>query len=183
MPSKLIFLILLSFIKYEFILTKSSSTIIVIRHGEKISDDYTDLSKEGQARADCLPELFTKDKLGYVPSKIYANKRSDSSTRAYDTVVPLAKYLGLKIQEFEKSSENQLYKFVTEVLLKDTHDVILVSSGHKHIPYISKLLGEEVDVSGKTGFDKYFIFRDGKLIEKGLQSNYIAKCIKEKLNK
>ena len=76
---------------------KSSQTIILIRHGEKISDDHTDLSPEGQARAKCLPELFTRDKLGYVPAKIYANKRSFTSTRPYDTVFPLAKYLGLEI--------------------------------------------------------------------------------------
>jgi len=200
---KLLFIILLSFIqskKSSF--KKSSQTIILIRHGEKISDDYSDLSPEGQARADCLPELFTKDELGYTPSKIYANERTLSSTRPYDTVTPLAEYLGLEIEEFKKSNKNSaknllsledakltksskkvIKDFVENTLLKDEHDVILVCSSHQVIPIISNLLGKEVDASGDKGFDKYFIFQNGKLVEKGKQSDYISKCIKEKLNK
>ena len=193
MLPKLLFIIVLSFIQFKFNLMKSSQTIILIRHGEKISDDYTDLSPEGQARAKCLPELFTRDKLGYVPAKIYANKRSYTSTRPYDTVFPLAKYLGLEIEEFKKSSSKKLkdiFKkytdrktkdFVENILLKDEHDIILVCSSHLNIPIISELLGEKVDVSGKIGFDKYFIFQNGKLIKEGKQSDYIANCIQQKL--
>ena len=190
---KLLFFILLSFIQFESTLMKSSQIIILIRHGEKISDDYTDLSPEGQARAKCLPELFTRDKLGYVPDKIYANKKSYTSTRSYDTVIPLAKYLGLEIEEFKKSSSKKLkdiFKnysdrktrdFVENILLKDEHDIILVCSSHLNIPIISELLGKKVDVSGKIGFDKYFIFQNGKLIKEGKQSDYIEKCIHQKL--
>ena len=193
MLPKLLFIIVLSFIQFEFNLMKSSQTIILIRHGEKISDDHTDLSPEGQARAKCLPELFTRDKLGYVPAKIYANKRSFTSTRPYDTVFPLAKYLGLEIEEFKKSSSKKLkdiFKnysdkktkdFVENILLKDKHDIILVCSSHLNIPIISELLGKEVDVSGKIGFDKFFIFQNGKLIKEGKQSDYIANCIQQKL--
>ena len=193
MLPKLLFIIFLSFIQFELTLMKPSQIIILIRHGEKISDDYTNLSPEGQARAKCLPELFTRDKLGYVPGKIYANKRSSTSTRPYDTVFPLAKYLGLKIEEFKKSSSSKLkdiFKnyadrktkdFVENILLKDKHDIILVCSSHINIPLISELLGKKVDVSGKKGFDKYFIFQNGKLIREGKQSNFIANCIKQKL--
>jgi len=193
MLPKLLFIIVLSFIQFEFNLMKSSQTIILIRHGEKISDDHTDLSPEGQARAKCLPELFTRDKLGYVPAKIYANKRSFTSTRPYDTVFPLAKYLGLEIEEFKKSSSKKLkdiFKnysdkktkdFVENILLKDKHDIILVCSSHLNIPIISELLGKKVDVSGKIGFDKYFIFQNGKLVKEGKQSDYISNCIKQKL--
>ena len=108
MLPKLLFIILLSLAELKSPLTSSSSQVIIlIRHGEKISDDYTDLSPEGQARADCLPELFTKNNIGYVPTKIYANKRSDTSTRPYDTVTPLSKALGLEIEEFDKSSKKK----------------------------------------------------------------------------
>ena len=189
---KLLFIVLLSF-QFKSVIMKSSQTIILIRHGEKISDDYTDLSPEGQARAKCLPELFTREKLGYIPDKIYANKRSYTSTRPYDTVFPLAKYLGLEIEEFKKSSSKKLkdiFKkysdrktkdFVENILLKDEHDIILVCSSHLNIPIISELLGKEVDVSGKIGFDKFFIFQNGKLIKEGKQSDYIANCIQQKL--
>ena len=193
MLSKLLFIILLSLAELKAPLKSSSQVIILIRHGEKISDDYTDLSPEGQARAKCLPELFTRDKLGYVPAKIYANKRSFTSTRPYDTVFPLAKYLGLEIEEFKKSSSKKLkdiFKnysdkktkdFVENILLKDKHDIILVCSSHLNIPIISELLGKKVDVSGKIGFDKYFIFQNRKLVKEGKQSDYIANCIKQKL--
>jgi len=40
-----------------------------------------------------------------------------------------------------------------------------VCSSHLNIPIISELLGKEIDVSGKIGFDKYFIFQNGKLIK------------------
>ena len=193
MLPKLLLIILLSFIQSKSSLKKSSQTIILIRHGEKISDDYSDLSPEGQARAECLPELFTKDKLGYTPAKIYANERTLTSTRPYDTVLPLAKSLGLQIEEFKKSSSKKLkdiFKnysdkktkdFVENILLRDKHDIILVCSSHINIPIISELLGKKVDASGKKGFDKYFIFQNGKLIKEGKQSDYIAKCIQQKL--
>ena len=189
---KILLIILLSF-QFKSTLMKSSRTIILIRHGEKISDDYTNLSPEGQARAKCLPELFSYEKLGYVPDKIYANKRSYTSTRPYDTVHPLAKYLGLEVEEFKKSSSKNLkdiFKkyldrktkdFVENILLKDEHDIILVCSSHHNIPIISELLGKKVDASGKEGFDKYFIFQNGKLIKEGKQSEYIGKCIQQKL--
>mgnify|MGYP002626715579 CR=1 FL=1 len=187
------FIILLSFVQFKSTLMKSSQTIILIRHGEKISDDYMDLSPEGRARANCLPELFTKDRLGYVPTKIYANKRSHSSTRPYDTVVPLSKALGLQIEEFQKSSSKKLkdifkkysdkktIDFVKNTLLKDEHNIILVCSSHLNIPIISELLGRKVDVSGKSGFDKYFIFQNGRLIKEGRQSDYISRCLKSKI--
>jgi len=189
---KILFIVLLSF-QFKSTLMKSSRTIILIRHGEKISDDYTDLSQEGQARAKCLPELFSREKLGYVPHKIYANKRSYSSTRPYDTVFPLAKHLGLEIEEFKKSSSKNLKNifknyldrktkdFVENILLHDKHDIILVCSSHLNIPIISELLGKKVDASGKEGFDKYFIFQNGKLIKEGRQSHYIGNCIQQKL--
>ena len=181
MLSKLLFIILLSLAELKAPLKSSSQVIILIRHGEKISDDYTDLSPEGQARADCLPELFTKNNIGYVPTKIYANKRSDTSTRPYDTVTPLAKALGLEIEEFDKSSNKKIKEFVEGTLANDKHDVILICSSHKKIPLLSKLIGKEVDVSHKEGFDKYFIYKNGKIIKQGKQSDYIGKCIKKKL--
>ena len=115
---KFLFTVLLSF-QFNSSLMKSSRTIILIRQSEKISDDYTDLSPEGQARAKCLPELFTREKLGYVPDNIYANKRSFVSARPYDTVFPLAKYLGLEIKEFKKSSSTKVKIYSKSIWIKN----------------------------------------------------------------
>jgi len=88
----------------------------------------------------------------------------------------------LENAKLTKTSEKIIKDFVKIILLKDEHDVILVFSSHQVIPIISDLLGKKVDASGNKGFDKYFIFQNGKLIGQGKQSNYISKCIKEKLN-
>ena len=118
--------------------------IIIIRHGEKISDDYIDLNERGKARAECLPILFSEVGLKYIPTKIYANKRSEESTRAYDTVAPLAKILNLEIEEFRKVDAED---FAENILLNDKHEVILISSSRKAIPKITKVLGYQIIVN------------------------------------
>ena len=167
---------------------KKDKIIILFRHGEKISDDYPDLSPKGIARAECLPLLF--DALGkqYTPQKIYANIRgktkiSNYSTRAYDTVVPLAKKLGLEIEEFERDTHEKLEDFVNNKLLKSENDVILVSSSHKVIPVISSLLGHKVKVGGEAGYDKLFIWKNGEFYKEYKQSEFIGKNIEEWLKK
>ena len=149
--------------------------IILIRHGEKISDDYTDLSIKGIARAECLPKLFSPNGIKYIPTKLYANNRSKTSTRAYDTLIPLSKVLNLEIEEFKRSNVDEVRDFVVNKLSKDEHNVILISSSHKVIPYLSTLLCHPVDVS--RGNDKFFIWKNGKFLMEGNQSDYIGKDI------
>ena len=151
--------------------------IILIRHGEKIFDDYTDLSITGIARAECLPKLFSSTGIKYIPTKLYANNRSKKSTRPYDTLIPLSKALNLEIEEFKKSNVQEVIDFVENKLTKDEHNVILISSSHKVIPYLSTLLGHEVDAS--KGNDKFFIWKNGKFLIEGKQSDYIGKDIDE----
>ena len=149
--------------------------IIIIRHGEKISDDYTDLNERGKARAQCLPILFSESGLKYIPTKLYANQRSEESTRAYDTIAPLSKILNLEIEEFKKrDAEN----FAKNILIHDKHDVILISSSRKAIPKITKVLGHQIEVLFHE-FDKYYIFKNGKFFCEGNQSDYIGKYIDE----
>ena len=118
----------------------------------------------------------------YIPTKIYANK-SGNSTRPYDTVVPLAKKLGLQIEEFERDTKNKIEDFVYNKLLKSEHNIILISSSHKVIPIISKLLGHEVSVKGKAGFDKLFIWKNGEFYKEYKQTEFIGKNIEERIMK
>ena len=152
--------------------------IIIIRHGEKISEETTDLSPKGLARAKCLPNLFSDSGLNYIPSKLYANKKNENSTRPYDTIEPLAKKLNLTIEVFDKSTDQQITDFVQNKLIVDQHDIILVSSSQSVIPKITKLLGHEIIVPEEE-FDKYFIWKNGKYETEGNQSDYIGNCIKE----
>lgn len=160
--------------------------IILLRHGEKISDDYPDLSQKGMARAECLPLLF--EALQYIPDKIYANKRGryrggNYSTRAYDTMIPLAKKLGLEIEEFERETKKNIEDFVNQKLFKSEFNIILISSSHKTIPVISSFLGHKVDVGGKEGYDKLFIWKNGEFYKEINQSEFIGNDIKERLKK
>ena len=175
------FLILfLFFIKLNSFFSKDNKDriLIIIRHAEKISDDYTNLSPKGQARAECLSVLFSDSGLKYIPSKLYSNKRNENTTRPYDTIFPLSKTLNLKIEEFEKS---QAEFFANTTLRNDNHDVILVSSTHGIIPIITKTLGHEVSVN-EDEFDKYFIWKNDEFSHEGKQSDFIGKCIKEHLD-
>ena len=152
--------------------------LIIIRHAEKISDDYTDLSPIGKSRAECLPYFFFNPSINYIPSKLYANKRNMNTTRSYDTIFPLSKILNLEIEEFEKERDEQIENFVNNKLLKDEHDIILICSSHGVIPKITKLLGHEIIVN-EEDFDKYFIWKNGVYESEGNQSDYIEKCIEE----
>ncbi|OUM64751.1 hypothetical protein PIROE2DRAFT_23927, partial [Piromyces sp. E2] len=77
--------------------TIQTRKLIVIRHGEKISDDYIGLNDKGKARASCLYQIFNKKTVYGQPQSIYSNKRGNRSHRPYDTVKPLADKLGLKV--------------------------------------------------------------------------------------
>ena len=174
------FSIFLLFYKISLSFSKNNTEkiIIIIRHAEKISDDYTDLSPRGNARAECLPNLFSESGLNIIPSKLYSNKRNENTTRAYDTIYPLAKKLNLQIEEFEKS---QAEYFANTTLYEDEHDVILVSSTHGIIPKITKILGHEI-ILEEEEFDRYFIWKNGEFYSEGNQSEFIGKCIEEYLN-
>ena len=175
-----IFTLFLFFIKLNLYFSKDNKDkiLIIIRHGEKISDDYTDLSPRGKARAECLPNLFSDSGLKYIPTKLYSNKRNENTTRAYDTIVPLSKALKLEIEEFEKS---QAEYFANTTLRNDDHDIILVSSTHGIIPKITEILGHEVIISEEE-FDKFFIWKNGEFSYEGKQSDFIGKCIEDHLN-
>ena len=175
-----IFTLFLFFIKLNllFSIDNKDKILIIIRHGEKISDDYTDLSPKGKARAECLSTLFSDSGLKYIPTKLYSNKRNENTTRAYDTIAPLAKTLNLEIEEFEKT---QAEYFANITLRNDEHDIILVCSTHGVIPVITKVLGHEVSVREEE-FDKYFIWKNGEFNYEGNQSDFIGKCIEEHEN-
>ena len=77
--------------------------VLIIRHGEKPPEEAMspDLTAEGKDRAEALPKLFVKA-VGRpdpfpTPDFIFAARDSDKSRRSTETVAPLAKALGLKV--------------------------------------------------------------------------------------
>jgi len=107
-----------------FMVLANAKIIMIIRHGEKINDDYTDLSPQGKARAFCLINVFGSNGTYPSPQKIYAQSPSEKkqSTRPRDTVVPLANELGLQV---DLSYESGKIKKLTENVIISSEEVIL----------------------------------------------------------
>jgi len=153
-----------------------SRRLIVIRHGEKISDDYIGLNNRGKARAQCLYQIFNDNTVFGKPRSIYSNKRGNRSHRPYDTVKPLADRYGLKVKEFKKANPGA---FVKNTLNKDKSNIILLSSAREWIPSLLKAIGyrlkKEVD-----DFDNVWVIENddkkghGKLTVK---KQNLEKCI------
>ncbi|KAG4084497.1 hypothetical protein H8356DRAFT_1744297 [Neocallimastix lanati (nom. inval.)] len=136
--------------------------VMVIRHGEKVDDDHTDLSPKGQARAECLIKAFGKDGNFTTPEKIYAQKPTvqRKSTRPRDTVLPLAKSLGLKV-DITYTSAN--VRKLAQYIMNSPEEVILVSWANDRIPVIAEEFGiENVPEWTKHCFDDVWILSNGE---------------------
>ncbi|PHH64219.1 hypothetical protein CDD81_4833 [Ophiocordyceps australis] len=85
----------------SWMLVIANPTVYLIRHGEKPDndDDHT-LSARGKLRAQCLRRVFGSNS-DYDIQLIIAERRkkNGSQRRPYDTVAPLAKDLGLVIDQ------------------------------------------------------------------------------------
>jgi len=111
--------------------------IIIIRHGEKpikkvkgvdynSAKDNNSLIVKGWTRAGALPHILTGS---LTPKYIHACYKSDHAQRAYDTVRPLAVYLGLDIDtSIKKGKEAKMALVATEyddtVVIAWEHDAI-----------------------------------------------------------
>ena len=140
----------------------NAKLVMVIRHGEKIDDDHTDLSPQGQARAECLVNVFGNNGTYISPQKIYAQSPTPQrqSTRPRDTVVPLADALGLQI---DLSYTSGKVKKLSQYIMNSPEEVILVSWGNDKIPIIAEEFGivNPPDWE-KHCFDDIWILSDGK---------------------
>jgi phosphohistidine phosphatase SixA len=96
--------------------------VLLIRHGEKppAEAESVELNTQGKERAEALRKLFKKsDKRSDpfpTPDFIFATKDSKKSHRPRETVTPLAKKLGLKIND---SYANEDFAKLAHELLTD----------------------------------------------------------------
>jgi len=136
---------------------------MIIRHGEKLNDKVTNLSEKGQARADCLVNVFGSNGVYATPQKIFAQSPSEEkqSTRPRDTVVPLAKSLGLKIDLSYTS--NKVKNLVSDIV-SSPEDVFLISWSNNNINEIANSFN--IDKAPKwdgDNFDDIWVISDGKI--------------------
>lgn len=151
-----IFITLLSIIALA-----NAKLVMIIRHGEKISDDYTDLSPRGKARADCLINVFGSNGTYVSPQKIYAQSPSEKklSTRPRDTVVPLAQSLGLQLDLTYESGKT---KKLTGDILSSNDEIVLISWSNDKIPKIAESLGVVNPPEWNNNvFDEIWMISDG----------------------
>jgi broad specificity phosphatase PhoE len=144
--------------------------VLIIRHGEKVSDKLPDLSPKGQQRANALPKLFTKDKRFTdhgLPVAIYAAATGTSGAkRTMETVAPLAKKLKLKLIDKYDSDD---YEEVAEEILKnkayDGKTVVICWARDEIHKMVEEFGGGEVEKWPKA-FDQVWRlrFKDNKFL-------------------
>lgn len=125
---------------------KSPPLLLLIRHAEKPADETSvDLSPAGVKRAEALPGLFAKSagrpEALPTPDCIVAAKDSKHSHRCTETVAPLAKKFGLKVDA--KIANDDFAQLAVELLgnPKYAGKTVLVCWHHGNLPALAKKLG------------------------------------------
>ena len=123
--------------------------IIILRHGEKNSDESRHLSPKGYRRATALAKQFSSSafekRFGRPAALFSASDEGDRSKRSVETLEPSAKALSLKIDNsFVKGDEHELI----EAIRKDENldgKTVVISWSHTSIPRFLK----QFDIEGK----------------------------------
>lgn len=110
---------------------QETTMFILVRHAEKASDGTKDpaLTKEGEARAQQLMELFAKADI----SAIYSTKLK----RTRMTVEPLAKSKGLEIKTYEWKNPKAL---LNKILEANTGGTVVISGHSNTTPILANFL-------------------------------------------
>ena len=115
------------------VFSRPITTVIVIRHAEKVIDPNNadpDLSPAGQARAQELVRIFGDAGI----NAIYATQYK----RTQQTVKPLADRLGLPVNQVNSKSTAEL---VTQIRGQHAGQIIFVSGHNSTVPEIVAALG------------------------------------------
>jgi broad specificity phosphatase PhoE len=131
----------------------AQKAVLVVRHGEKISDEDERLTEAGRARAGRLVEMLKKSEI----AAIY----STDTERTIGTVQPLADALGLKIRIYDTQPAKGNADFVELVdrLRSEAPDRVVLVVGHSNtVPLILRALGcrEEATIASDE-YDNLFV--------------------------
>ncbi len=134
------------------------SVVLLIRHGEDIGQLDFNLSPRGRQRAAALPKLF--DSRLPKPQVIVATRASKSSDRPIETVEPLARALGLPIDNRFRDDD---YRALAKTLLSDDRydgKVVLVCWHHGKMRKLAEALGvDDPPVWPEDQFDHVWVIR------------------------
>lgn len=119
------------------------ATVLIVRHGEKLTDGRIDLSTTGFERARLLPNLFTSGGKRTdlpVPQFLFAAHQSKHSNRPVETITPLAAALHLPIDD--RFSDDDYAGLAAELLSgRYAGKVVMVAWHHGKIPELARSLG------------------------------------------
>ncbi|KAJ3323009.1 hypothetical protein HDV06_002455 [Boothiomyces sp. JEL0866] len=121
--------------KFILFCSAIAKTIYFIRHGEQDDSSGEDLSAQGYHRAQCLVNVFTQKYKS--PEAIIAQDPSNHSHRALETVQPLAKSLGLTVQDSCDRDDINCAVDLINKQFDDGYKKVLVAWEHKQLAQIA----------------------------------------------
>lgn len=127
----------------------AADVVYLVRHAEKMADGTSDpkLSDEGRARVCNLQGFFADKGLMHVLSSDY--------NRTRDTATPLAKSLGLKVEEYDPK-----HQVVLAMMLKNKPGIFLIVGHSNTLPELSLVLGgDDIGPWGEKEYDRFFELR------------------------
>jgi 2,3-bisphosphoglycerate-dependent phosphoglycerate mutase len=126
------------------------TTVIIIRHAEKIIDPNNpdvDLSPAGQARAQELARIFGDAGV----NAIYATQYK----RTQETVKPLADKLGLRVNVVNSKSTNDL---LAQIRAQNSGQTVFIAGHNNSVPeIIAALGGPKYPVIPESEYDNLFV--------------------------
>jgi broad specificity phosphatase PhoE len=131
----------------------AQTAVLVVRHGEKISEEDERLTEAGRARAGRLAEMLKKSGI----SAIY----STETERTIGTAQPLATALGMKIRIYEVKAVGGHFDFsplVERLRVEAPNGVVLVVGHSNSVPPLLRALGcaESVSITDDE-YDNLFV--------------------------
>src|SRR5438874_4562261 len=126
------------------------TTVIVIRHAEKIIDPNNpdvDLSPAGQARAQELARMFGDAGV----NAIYATQYK----RTQETVKPLADKLGLRVNVVNSKNTNDL---LAQIRAQNSGQTVFIAGHNNNVPeIIAALGGPKYPIIPESEYDNLFV--------------------------
>jgi hypothetical protein len=125
------------------------TNFLLIRHAEKPDDQNdTGLSVPGQARAMAYVVYFQNYKINSNPVKLghlFATAQSPRSNRPYLTIEPLARQLGLQINNFYENRAEDIEALAKYLLIDPTFNnaTVLICWHHQELLHLAQALGAQ----------------------------------------
>ncbi len=134
--------------------SKEPTTLIIVRHAEKISSgDDPGLTPIGQDRADRLAEMLERHPIAAVYSTPYQRTRM--------TGAPTAKDNDLEVMEYDPSNAEG---FLKEVINKHRGETILITGHSNTVPAMVNLLtGSSLDNFSDSDYGNLFVITGSEL--------------------